>query len=84
MRNSYGGLNMEKCNFQNVKAVVGENELQTIEEMAAKLKVKPSWLYFRTMQTGEGAIPRIKVGKYLRFNPSAVMEWIEKQYGEAE
>ncbi|HOG91796.1 MAG TPA: helix-turn-helix domain-containing protein [Smithella sp.] len=75
---------MEKCNFQNVKAVVGENELQTIEEMAAKLKVKPSWLYFRTMQTGEGAIPRIKVGKYLRFNPSAVMEWIEKQYGEAE
>ena len=74
---------MEKCNFQNVKAG-WENELQTIEEMAAKLKVKPSWLYFRTMQTGEGAIPRIKVGKYLRFNPSAVMEWIEKQYGEAE
>jgi excisionase family DNA binding protein len=59
-------------------------ELLTINEMAEKLKVKSSWLYSRTMQTGENAIPRIKVGKYLRFNPGAVMEWIEAQYnGEA-
>lgn len=55
-------------------------ELVTISEMAAKLKVKPSWLYCRTKLTGENAIPRIKVGKYLRFNPEAVMNWIKKQY----
>ena len=60
-------------------------ELLTIEEMSAKLKVKPSWLYFRTMQTGNNSIPRVKIGKYLRFNPGAVMEWIESQYnGEAQ
>jgi excisionase family DNA binding protein len=59
-------------------------ELLTIEEMAIRLKVKPSWLYFRTMQTGNNSIPRVKIGKYLRFNPGAVMEWIEAQYnGEA-
>jgi predicted DNA-binding transcriptional regulator AlpA len=59
-------------------------ELLTIEQMADKLQVKPSWLYFRTMQTGKDAIPRVKVGKYLRFNPGAVIEWIEKQYNEVE
>lgn len=57
-------------------------ELLTIDEMADRLKVKPSWLYFRTMQTGKDAIPRVKIGKYLRFNPGAVIEWIEKQYNE--
>ncbi|MDD5006426.1 MAG: helix-turn-helix domain-containing protein [Candidatus Omnitrophica bacterium] len=56
-------------------------EFLTIDEMAARLKVKKSWLYTRTKQTGKDAIPRIKLGKYLRFNPGAVMEWIEKQYG---
>ena len=49
-------------------------ELLTVEEMADRLKVKPSWLYFRTMQTGNNSIPRVKIGKYLRFNPGAVME----------
>lgn len=58
-------------------------ELLTIGEMADRLKVKPSWLYFRTKQTGDNAIPRIKIGKYLRFDPVAVMEWIKKQYSEA-
>lgn len=58
-------------------------ELLTVAEMADRLKVKPSWLYCRTMQTGKDAIPRLKIGKYLRFEPGAVMEWIGKQYGEA-
>jgi len=46
--------------------------------------VKKSWLYFRSMQTGRGSIPRVRIGKYLRFNPGAVMEWIEKEYGEVK
>ncbi|OPY07524.1 MAG: Helix-turn-helix domain protein [Syntrophaceae bacterium PtaB.Bin095] len=54
-------------------------ELLTVEEMAAKLKVKKSWLYLRTMRTGADAIPRVRVGKYVRFNPDAVMQWIENQ-----
>jgi len=57
-------------------------ELLTVEEMSARLKVKPSWLYFRTMQKGEGAIPCFKIGKYLRFNPIAVMGWIQEKYGK--
>jgi len=57
-----------------------DQELLTIEEMASRLKVKKSWLYFRSMKTGANSIPRVKIGKYLRFNPGAVMEWIEANY----
>lgn len=65
-----------------VKEVTGK-ELLTIEEMAAFLKVPRSWIYSRSRIKGSEAIPRVRIGKYLRFNPGAVMEWIEKQYGEA-
>jgi excisionase family DNA binding protein len=63
---------------------MGNGEFLTIEEMAARLKVHPSWLYSRTRETGEGTIPRIKVGKYIRFNESEVMAWIQEKYGVDE
>lgn len=59
-----------------------EVELLTIDEMANRLKVKKSWLYARTCQDGTQVIPHLKVGKYLRFNPAAVMPWILKTYGD--
>jgi excisionase family DNA binding protein len=63
---------------------MNKTELLTIDEMAALLKVHPSWLYSRTRETGEGTIPRIKIGKYIRFKESDVMAWINETYGEAE
>jgi excisionase family DNA binding protein len=58
------------------------SELLTLTEMATRLKVHPSWLYSRTRETGDGTIPRIKIGKYIRFNESAVMAWIKEKYSE--
>jgi excisionase family DNA binding protein len=58
------------------------SELLTVEEMATYLKVNPSWLYSRTRETGEGTIPRIKIGKYIRFNKLSVMTWIKDKYGK--
>jgi excisionase family DNA binding protein len=55
-----------------------QNELLTVSEMAARLKVKTSWLYRQTMQHGSGSIPRIKIGKYLRFEPEKVMPWVRR------
>jgi len=52
----------------------------TIDEMAETLKVPKSWLYSRTRITGPDAIPRIKVGKYIRFEYQAVMDWLKKQH----
>lgn len=54
-------------------------DLLTIEEMASRLKVHQSWLYRRVKETGPDAIPRIKVGKYLRFREADVMDWITKR-----
>ena len=57
-----------------------EQDLLTLNELAEKLKVKPSWIYgYSRRQTGPDAIPRIKVGKYLRFRLNEVMNWIEER-----
>lgn len=47
-----------------------------INELSKILKVKKSWLYQKTMRKGPGSIPRIKVGKMLRFDTDAVERWI--------
>lgn len=54
----------------------------TIDEMAEALKVPKSWLYSRTRQTGPGAIPMIKVGKYIRFLEADVMDWLKRKQEE--
>lgn len=59
-------------------------DLLTLEEMATRLRVNQSWLYRQTMRHGPGSIPRLKVGKYLRFNEAAVMAWIKGRQDEKE
>lgn len=58
------------------------NNLLTVCELAEALKVKPSWVYGETRKTGKGSIPRLRVGKYLRFNMEAVMDWLRDQQKE--
>lgn len=53
-----------------------EQTLISIKEMARRLDVKPSWIYQRTMR-GKTAIPHIKVGKYVRFNPEEVLKFLK-------
>jgi excisionase family DNA binding protein len=54
--------------------------LEGIKAMAKRLDVPKSWIYSRT-RTGE--IPHYKVGKYVKFDVSEVMEWLKSQ-NEAE
>ena len=51
----------------------------TIGELAKLLKVPKSWLYSRTRETGPETIPRVKVGKYIRFVEADVMEWLKRK-----
>ena len=53
-------------------------QLVTVEELAATLKVKKSWIYQKTM-LGQKELPHVKVGKYLRFDVQKVMEFLQKQ-----
>jgi len=47
----------------------------TVEEAAALLRVKVSWLYERT-RTNQ--VPHIKLGKYLRFDQEELMTWVDQ------
>jgi excisionase family DNA binding protein len=54
-----------------------EDELLTVSEIAAALKVPVSWVYERTRRSGCDRIPHLKLGKYLRFRWAAVRQWLE-------
>jgi excisionase family DNA binding protein len=56
-------------------------EILTIEEAAALLKVPKSWLYERTRT---GAIPHLKLGKYLRFPLAELLQWATAQRRQAK
>ena len=58
---------------------MNKQDLLTVPELAAVLKVKNSWIYGESRKTGKGAIPRLKIGKYLRFSLEEVMGWIREQ-----
>jgi excisionase family DNA binding protein len=53
--------------------------LLSVEELAETLNVKKSWIYSRSRETGSGTMPKIKVGKYVRFELDQVMDWLKEQ-----
>lgn len=52
--------------------------LLDVSEMAEILNVPKSWLYERTRR-GQTAIPMVKLGKYVRFDPEAVINFFKTQ-----
>jgi excisionase family DNA binding protein len=57
---------------------VAEN-LLTVKEVAATLKVPCSWVYERTRRRGHDCLPHIKLGKYLRFRSSDLIAFLNRQ-----
>ena len=51
----------------------------TVDELAESLKVPKSWDYSRSRETGPSAMPKIKVGKYVRFELDKVLAWLKEQ-----
>ena len=47
--------------------------------LAEYLNVTKSWVYEKTRNKGNGSIPRVMVGKYVRFNIHDVLEWLNRQ-----
>jgi len=54
-------------------------QLETIDELAKRWKCHKSWLYAKSRETGKDAMPKLKMGKYLRYVPSEVDEWLKKK-----
>jgi len=55
------------------------DELLTVQEVAEILKVPKSWVYDRTRRRGAQRLPFLRLGKYLRFEESAVRAWVQQQ-----
>jgi len=57
-------------------------ELLTVEEVAALLKVSKSWVYEHTRSRGvprADRLPHLKIGKYVRFDPRFIRQFIERR-----
>jgi excisionase family DNA binding protein len=59
-------------------------DLLTVQELAHRLKVPASWVYQHTRARGRQRLPSIKMGKYLRFEWSAVQAWLGHRRREYE
>jgi hypothetical protein len=58
------------------------SDLLTPEELAARLKVPKSWVFEQTRERAKvrnkTPLPRIRLGKYLRFSWVQVCEWMAR------
>ena len=54
-------------------------ELMTVGEIAALLKVPVSWVYERTRRPGIEKIPHVKLVIYLLFSVYEVRNWLQEQ-----
>ena len=61
---------------ENIKSV--EHKLLTADQISKILNVPKSWIYERTRQ-GQGAIPFIRLGAYVRFNQEEVINFFKNK-----
>jgi excisionase family DNA binding protein len=54
-------------------------ELLTVHDVAALFNVPVSWVYEHTRPGVQHELPVIKVGKYVRFRPADLLEYVDRQ-----
>ncbi len=52
----------------------GTDDLLTVDDVAAMLRMKRAWVY---AETRRGALPHVRLGRYVRYRRSAVTAWVE-------
>jgi len=67
-----------------VNTVYPSTKLLTVEDLCSRFQVRRSWVYNQTREHGPGAMPRIRLGKYLRFNEKDVMTWLAGKQASGE
>jgi excisionase family DNA binding protein len=56
--------------------LVKAEDILTPEELAARLKVPDSWVYEKTRGRCRNPIPCLRLGRYVRFDWTAVAKWL--------
>jgi excisionase family DNA binding protein len=62
--------------------VIQPADLLTPDELAARLKVRKTWLYEKIRQKGS-TFPYFRMGRYLRFSWAEVSTWVERTHRPA-
>ena len=55
---------------------VDSEPLITVKEVARRFGVPPSWVY---SHAEDGSLPSLKIGRYRRFEPEAIEEYLRGQ-----
>jgi predicted DNA-binding transcriptional regulator AlpA len=53
------------------------SDIITPAELAARLKVKPGWVYEQMRPNRANPLPAMRAGRLLRFSWAAVCEWLQ-------
>ena len=56
-----------------------DGNLLSVDDLSETLNVPKSWVYSRSREKGPSAMPKIKVGKYVRFELDKVLFWLKEQ-----
>jgi excisionase family DNA binding protein len=59
--------------------ILNPSDILTPEELAARLKVRRTWVYEKMRRRSRNPLPAIKLGRFLRFNWPSVCEWLHAQ-----
>jgi len=63
--------------LQSNPVVFHPSDILTVAEVAARLKVKPGWIYEKMRRRQQNPLPVFKMGRYLRFSWPQVCAWLE-------
>lgn len=60
---------------------IDQEQLWDVKDVAKYMKVTESTIYGHTRQTGPHSIPRLKVGRHLRFVKNEIDIWLDSNRG---
>jgi hypothetical protein len=60
-------------------AAIPAAEILTPVELAKRLKVPPSWVYDKQRAHHKDPLPTLHMGRYIRFDWTAVCAWLRRQ-----
>ena len=67
-----------------MNATLKPEDILTPEELAARLKVRKTWVYEQTRSRNQNPLPRLNMGRYLRFDWAKVVEWLTQEKGDSK
>src|ERR1022692_2348873 len=68
-----------KRHFFHISPTLKAEDILTPEEVAARLKVPPSWVYEKTRARCRNPMPCLRLGRYIRFSWPSIIQWLSTE-----